>query len=110
MSEAIDRMYTYFQLGEDKYLRVIPVTQCVITTNQAHALGIRDGMDHTIRMLSQYFDVVMRMKPYIEEDAESERWKVRTRFAIAPTQMPPGMKPRWIEIQSGSYEERLMEI
>ena len=109
MAEAIDRMYSYFQNGEEKYLRVVPVTLSVMTMDKGHALGIRDGMDHTIRMLSGYFDVIMRMKPYVEE-GDDGKWAVRTRFAIAPTTMPPGMKPRWIEIMSGSFEEKLLEI
>ena len=109
MAEAIDKMYSHFQNGEEKYLRVVPVTLSVITTSSDHAHGIRDGMDHTIRMLSQYFDVVMRMKPYVEQ-YEEDKWAARTRFALAPTTMPPGIRPRWIEIQSGSFEEKLPEF
>lgn len=109
MAESIDKMYSHFQNGEEKYIRIIPVTLTVFTTSGDHARGIRDGMDHTIRMLSQYFDVVMRMKPYVEQYDE-DKWAARTRFALAPTAMPPGIKPRWIEIQSGSFEEKVLDF
>lgn len=106
MAENVNNMYAYFDKDNEKYLRVVPVTLGVITTNKDHAVGIRDGMDHTIRMLSEYYDVVMRVKPYVEQQDE-EKWIARTRFALVPTIMPTGLKPRWIEIFTGVYEEKL---
>lgn len=105
MAEQTPTMYSVVEGN----LRVVPVTLSVITTSMEHASGIRDGMQHTIRMLSEYYDIVMRMSPYIEEGDEG-KWVARTRFAIVPTSMPRGMKPRWIEIKSALFEEKVVQL